>query len=111
MNAETSLTAVDQEWVFTLALNGGIVYDDRVVTKKRRYAGSTATTPEWQRQHRGSLGQAAVHLLRLHGPGGWRGFALQALARVLDGARFPRAAVARRLPAGAKARLKRWLGR
>lgn len=111
MNAETSITNVDQEWVFAVALLGGIVYDNRTVTWKRHYAGSTATTAEWRRQHRGSNGQAAVHLLRQHGPGGWRGFALQASAHLFNLAHGTRSEIARRLPAGVKAHLKRWLGR
>jgi GT2 family glycosyltransferase len=111
MNAETSVTGVDQEWVFTVALRGGIVYDDRTITWKRRYAGSTATTAEWRRQHRGSRAQAAVHLLRQHGPGGLSGLALQARPTLLHAAQLARLEVARRLPAGVKARLKRWLGR
>jgi GT2 family glycosyltransferase len=111
MNAETSITNVDQEWVFAVALLGGIVYDDRTVTWKRRYTGSTATTAEWRRQHRGSNGQAAVHLLRQHGPGGWRGFVLQASAHLFDAAQRARLKIAQRLPAGVKVRLKRWLRR
>jgi glycosyltransferase involved in cell wall biosynthesis len=74
---EDSLISIDTEWVFTLALHGGVVYDGGVCTKKRLYVGSTHTTPLWKTQQRGTEGQSAIKLLRRYGPGGIYGFYLR----------------------------------
>lgn len=77
MNPEDSLTAIDTEWVFCVALYGHLVYDDRAVTWKRLYEGSTHTTDEWNSQQRASLKEAAINLINKHGPHGLEGCLLK----------------------------------
>lgn len=82
MDPESCLTAIDTEWVFAVALQSGLVYEDRATTWKRRYPGSTHTSPLWQSQRRGDTAQAAVALLAQHGPSGLSGVALRCYARL-----------------------------
>jgi len=83
MDPTTSLVAVDQEWVFSLALQASLVYDDRAVTRKRLYEGSTVWTPLWQSQHRGNHRQASLRLLRRYGSGGITSLGMRAYIAVV----------------------------
>ncbi len=83
MDPATSLVAIDQEWVFSVALFAPIVYDVRPVTWKRLYQSSTVWTPYWQDQHRGTQRQAANRLLRRYGPGGLTGVGMRAYVVVV----------------------------
>jgi hypothetical protein len=93
MDPATSLVAVDQEWVFSVALHAPLVYDDRTVTWKRLYEGSTVWTPRWQSQRRGNEQQAAVRLLRLYGPTGIAGVGMRAYVVVVATVHRLRAAI------------------
>lgn len=73
---------VDTEWVFAVALRSALVYDDRAITSKRMYAGSTRTLPSWQRPMRRGTERATIALLRRHGPGGMAGFAMLPTTRL-----------------------------
>lgn len=81
--SECDVSAVDKEWTFRVALRSGLVYDERAVTRKRYYPGSTSTTREWTAMRRGSDPRAAVVLLDRHGPRGATGLALRTGARLL----------------------------
>ena len=83
MDPDTSLVAIDQEWVLSVALHAPLVYDDRAITWKRLYKGSTHTTSLWQIQHRGNAQQAAARLLRLYGPTGIAGVGMRAFVVVV----------------------------
>lgn len=102
MEPGTTMLAVDTDWVFRVALRSALVYDDRVITWKRAYPGSTSTTPSWRSQRRGDERQAAVALLLRHGPGGPTGFAMRTLARVTGLPARSRARIARVVPSWAK---------
>ncbi len=105
-------TAIDSEWVFSVALRSGLVYDDRATTWKRRYPGSTHTSPLWQSQHRGDTTLAAVALLAQHGPAGFNGAALRSYARRARSLHRLRARVSRVTPPRAKPPIRRartWL--
>ena len=77
MDPTTSLVAIDQEWVFGVALHAPLVYDDRAVTWKRLYLGSTVWTPKWQSQRRGNEQMAALRLLNRYNPGGIKGLGIR----------------------------------
>jgi len=71
---------VDQLWVFAVALQSALVYDDRTETTKRFYAGSTHT--QWGMERPGHLELEVVRLLHEHGPGGLQGLAMRSVARL-----------------------------
>jgi GT2 family glycosyltransferase len=107
MESATSIANVDQEWVFTVALRGGIVFDDRAVTWKRRVEGSTSTTAAWRSERRGSMARAALRLLQRDGPPGMRGWTLQMQAVSFAAALRTKAAIAWLLPRPIKRTLQR----
>jgi hypothetical protein len=73
MDPVNSLTAIDIEWVFTVALHGKLIYNNNTTTWKRLYEGSTHRTTLWQEQMRGNVQQAAIRILDQYGPGGMYG--------------------------------------
>jgi hypothetical protein len=111
LGAEPPWVAIDTDWVFRVALHSGLVYDDRAVTWKRGYPGSTSTTPEWQSQRRAHPHQAAITLLRRHGPTGRTGITLRAVARSTGLAALPRRQIVRVIPPSIKPTLREFLYR
>lgn len=95
LDPATVVLTIDNDWVFAVALQSALVYDDRAVTWKRRYDGSTHTSPLWQSQRRGDPTQAAVALLNRHGPQGATGVAVRCHARLI----------------GLRPRARTWIGR
>lgn len=73
MDPVNSLTAIDIEWVFTVAVHGMLIYKNSTTTRKRIYGGSTHRTPLWQEQIRGNIHKAAIRILDQHGPYGMYG--------------------------------------
>ena len=110
MEPARSVISIDTEWVFTVALHGHLVYDDRTTTYKRLYEGSTHRTAQWKTQHRGSASQAALRLLVLHGPHGISGVYLRLYVKwiVAQKKLQPRIRRARKLPGRIKRRVLRW---
>lgn len=88
MEPDSAIVGVDKEWVFAVALHSALVYDDRAVTWKRRYAGSTAASQEWRASYSGDLGKATLGVLRRHGPPGVEGFTMRAYAYAYSRGRY-----------------------
>jgi GT2 family glycosyltransferase len=84
MDPSSSLVSVDIEWVFSVALQAPIVYDNQALTWKRSYPESTHKTPLWKSQHRGSVQQAAIRLICKYGPGGIKGLSMIAYVNMLS---------------------------
>jgi hypothetical protein len=84
MDPNTSVVAIDKEWVLTVALHAPLVYDDRTFTLKRYHEDSTHKTPLWKSQHRGSVQQAAIRLIRNYGPGGIKSLSMIAYVNILS---------------------------
>lgn len=88
---------VDQLWALAIALRGGLVVDDRVVTRKRVHPESA--TAVFGLGAAGSLQRDAMAVVRRHGPGGtaearmqavlWRAWAAARLRHVRARARRP----------------------
>lgn len=109
MDADTSLVAVDHGWVFTVALLSALVYDDRAITWKRIYEGSTSTTTSWKSQNRGNGPQAAVAILRRRGPGGLAGAALRLYAAWIGIGTHARTRISSVMPTRMRRILRRFL--
>lgn len=73
MDPVNSLTAIDIEWVFTVALHGKLIYNNNTTTWKRVHEGSTHRSALWQEQFRGNVQRAAIRILDQYGPGGMYG--------------------------------------
>jgi hypothetical protein len=110
MDPDHSVISIDTEWVFTVALHGHLLYDDRTTTYKRLYEGSTHRTAQWKTQHRGSASQAALRLLVLHGPHGIAGLCLRMYVQCIVAEKKLRPTIrrARKLPGRIKRRVLRW---
>jgi hypothetical protein len=107
MEPDAAFVGVDREWVFAVALHSALVYNDQPVTCKRAYPGSTSTLPAWRQQHRGHNDDAAIAVLRRHGPGGARGLAMRSMARVQRLTRRGLTQFARWAPSGIRQRGRR----
>ena len=68
MEPDHSTIWVDHEWVFSVAMHGNLVFDNRVTLTKRMHDSNTYRTDSWKSQRRGSHLESALFILEKYAP-------------------------------------------